>query len=128
MTEEKIAEYEAKGIETLMARSAKEKGRVSGRTAFDAMRMGDKAGEEVVNEYISYLACGLATIINIFQPEILSIGGGVSNEGKFLLDRLIPLVREEQYGYGFVELTDIRVAALGNDAGIIGAAVLGDEI
>ena len=35
---------------------------------------------------------------------------------------------ETQYGYGFVELTDIRIAALGNDAGIIGAAVLGDNI
>ena len=56
---------------------------------------------------------------------MLSIGGGVSGEGDYLLDMLIPLVRAEVYGQGIVPGTDIRIAALGNDAGIIGGAVLG---
>ncbi len=128
MTNDKIKECSEQGRDTLMVELAKGKGKVSGRTAFDAMRMGDEAGREVVDEYISYLACGLANIINIFQPEILSIGGGISNEGQFLIDRILPLIRDEQYGLGFVDLTDIRIAKLGNDAGIIGAALLGDNI
>lgn len=128
MTNDKIKECSEQGRDTLMVELAKSKGKVSGRTAFDAMRMGDEAGREVVDEYISYLACGLANIINIFQPEILSIGGGISNEGQFLIDLILPLIRDEQYGLGFVDLTDIRIAKLGNDAGIIGAALLGDNI
>lgn len=128
MTNEKINECAEHGMKTIMTELVKNKGKVSGRTAFEAMRLGDDAGREVVEEYVSYLACGLANIINIFQPEILSIGGGVSNEGQFLLDLLLPLVRSEQYGKGFVELTDIRIAKLGNDAGIVGAALLGDNI
>jgi glucokinase len=64
-------------------------------------------------------------MINIFQPEVLSIGGGISNEGQYLLDLVVPKVREQQYGTDLVPLTDIRIATLRNDAGIIGAAVLG---
>ena len=125
MTEEKIAECEAAGRKTLMADMVAERGKVSGRTSFDAMRAGDEAAKEVVDSYINYLACGLINIINIFQPEVLSIGGGISNEKDNLLTPLIPLVRAETYGTGIVKETDIRIATLGNDAGIIGAALLG---
>ena len=125
MTREKIEACEQSGRATLMSDMVAKKGRVSGRTAFDAFRQGDEAAKEVVDTYIEYLACGLANVINIFQPEVLSLGGGVSGEGQFLLDMLIPKVREEQYGGGIVDLTDIRIAQLGNDAGIVGAAVLG---
>ena len=52
-----------------------EDGKVSARTAFNAMRAGDKAGKEVVDKYIKYLACGITNTINIFQPDILCIGG-----------------------------------------------------
>ena len=125
MTAEKLAECEAQGRETIMADMVAAAGKVSGRTAFDAKRAGDEAGAEVVAKYVHYLAQGLSNIINIFQPEVLSIGGGVSGEGDYLLDMLIPLVRAEVYGQGIVPGTDIRIAALGNDAGIIGGAVLG---
>ena len=108
-----------------MTEMVEKKGKVTGRTAFDAMRAGDKAGKEVVDMYLDYLACGLASIINIFQPRIITIGGGISGEGQSLIDALEPLVRAEQYGCGLVKLTDIRIAKLGNDAGIIGAAFLG---
>ena len=102
-----------------------QKGKVTGRTAFDGKRLGDAAACEVVDEYIKYLASGLASMINIFQPEVLSIGGGISNEGQYLLDLVVPEVRRQQYGTGLVPQTDIRIAKLRNDAGIIGAAVLG---
>lgn len=125
MTTKKLAECEQSGRETLMSALVAEKGKVSGRTAFDAQRKGDAAAQEVVDEYIEYLACGLGNVINVFQPEVLSLGGGVSGEGQYLLDMLVPRVRAEQYGGGIVKLTDIRIAQLGNDAGIVGAAVLG---
>ena len=126
MTKEKLAECEANGRKNVMSDLVAEKGKVNGRTSFDAMRMGDEAAKEVVAEYVKYLASGIASMINIFQPEVLSIGGGISNEGQYLLDLVVPAVRKEQYGGGgAIELTDIRIATLRNDAGIIGAAVLG---
>ena len=67
-------------------------------------------------------------MLNLFQPEVLSIGGGISNEGDFLLNLVEPLVRKEQYGGDLVKLTEIRIAELKNDAGIIGAATLGIEV
>ena len=125
MTKEKLEECKQTGRETVMTRLVAEKGKVNGRTAFDGKRLGDAAACEVVDEYIKYLASGIASMINIFQPEVLSIGGGISNEGQYLLDLVIPKVHEQQYGTGLVPMTDIRIAQLRNDAGIIGAAVLG---
>lgn len=98
---------------------------VSARTAFAAMKEGDEVAAEVVDEYISYLACGVANMINIFQPNILSIGGGVCNEGDYLLKPLKEKVFAETYSRDGVPQTEILIAKLGNDAGIIGAAVLG---
>ncbi|MBQ9796961.1 MAG: ROK family protein [Clostridia bacterium] len=125
MTNDKIAECKASGRETAMVKLAADAGKVSGRTAFDGLRQGDAAAIEVVDEYIKYLASGLASMINIFQPEVISIGGGISNEGQFLLDLVVPKVMEQIYGTGVVATPDIRIATLRNDAGIIGAAVLG---
>ncbi len=98
----------------------------SGRTAFDASRKGDKAGQEVVDMYIKYLACGISNMINIFQPEVLCIGGGVCGEGDYLLNPLKELIKKNTYGYATQEKnTTLKIAELGNDAGIIGAASLG---
>lgn len=102
-----------------------EDGRVTARLAFDAMRAGDKVAKEVVDKYMKYLACGLTSIINIFQPEILCIGGGVCNEGDALLLPVKELVSKEVYTRNSLKNTDIVIAKLGNDAGIIGAAFLG---
>lgn len=98
---------------------------VNGKTAFDAKRAGDAAGAEVVSEYIGYLACGIVNFINIFQPEVLSIGGGISKEGEELLKPLREIVEREQYSRHSDKKTLIKIAQLGNDAGIIGAASLG---
>ena len=125
MTTEAIEACAASGRKTLMTELAERAGKVSGRTAFDAMRAGDEAAAEVVHTFVRYLAQGITNIINIFQPEVLSIGGGISGEGDYLLDMLVPLVHAEVYGQGVVPYTDIRIATLKNDAGIIGGAVLG---
>ncbi|MBE6732435.1 MAG: ROK family protein [Ruminococcaceae bacterium] len=100
--------------------------RVNGRTAFDAMRQGDKAGKMVVDKYINYIAVGISNVINTFQPEVLCIGGGVSKEGKTLTDPINDFVSGEDYARTSNKRTVIKTATLGNDAGIIGAAYLAD--
>lgn len=99
--------------------------KVGGKTAFDAMRKGDEAGKRVVDLYIKYLACGITNIVNIFQPDILCISGGISKEGETLIAPLRKLVEEERYSKNCAKQTEIVAATLGNDAGIIGAAMLG---
>jgi glucokinase len=65
-------------------------------------------------------------MINIFQPEVLCIGGGVCGEGDYLLNPLKELIKANTYGYERQERnTELKIAELGNDAGIIGAASLG---
>ena len=121
MTKVKLAETK----DTIMHEMVAHDGKVSGRTAFDAMRKGDKAAKEVVDKYIYYLAMGIVNIINIFQPEVLVIGGGICNEKHYLTDPLMDIVDKEQYSRNSAKKTEIRIATLGNDAGIIGAAMLG---
>ena len=111
--------------DSLMHKLAKEEGKVSGRTAFDAMRLGDIAGIKVVDDYIKYVACGLINIVNALQPEIICIGGGICNEGETLMKPLRRFVQSERYSIHSEIQTKIVKAELGNDAGVIGAALLG---
>ena len=110
--------------DSLMHKLAKEEGKVSGRTAFDAMRLGDIAGIKVVDDYIKYVACGLINIVNALQPEIICIGGGICNEGETLMKPLRRFVQSERYSIHSKIQTKIVKAELGN-AGVIGAALLG---
>ena len=96
------------------------------RVSFAAMKQGDEVGKAIVDEYISYLASGIASIINIFQPNVLSIGGGVCGEKDYLLKPLVDEVFDQTYTKtGVSPQCEIKIAELGNDAGIVGAAVLG---
>ena len=98
---------------------------VSGKTAFKAARAGDASGKRVVDRYINYVAVGIANLINIFQPEMLVIGGGVCKEGDYLLNPIKEYCSHETYSKGGIVTTELGIAKLGNDAGIIGAAFLG---
>jgi len=98
--------------------------KVGGRVAFNAAKSGDAAGKSVVDNYIRYVAEGITNMINIFQPEQLVIGGGVCGEGDYLLLPIIDYVAKHQYVKN-LKTTEISIAKLGNDAGIIGAAMLG---
>jgi len=127
ITRDRITEARAAGIHTIIGDMlGGDLAKASARTAFAAMKAGDEVAAGVVREYIDYLACGIVNIINIFHPNVLSIGGGVCGEGEYLTKPLIEKVlsltdkkSEEELG------TKILTAQLGNDAGIIGAAVLG---
>ena len=99
--------------------------KVNGRTAFDGMRAGDETGAQVVQAYIRSLATGISNIVNIFQPDLLSLAGGISKEGDTLLVPLREIVEREDYARFGARRCRITVAKLGNDAGVIGAALLG---
>lgn len=98
--------------------------KVDGKTAFDGMRAGDTVAKTVVDEYIGFLATGITDVINIFQPEVLCIGGGICKEGDTLLKPIIELVSKENFVKDKANQTKIVVAELGNDAGVIGASLL----
>ncbi len=101
--------------ESLMAHQIKNAGgRVSGKTAFDAMRSGCPVGKAVVEKYIDYIAVGLVSLAYVFRPDIIVIGGAISKEGEYLS---VPL--RERVGFKDVR---IETSKLKNDIGIIGAA------
>ena len=126
ITKDYIVEARAAGKKTIMDDMiGGDLSKVSARTAFNAMKQGDEVGAAVVDEYISYLSCGIVNMINIFKPNVLSIGGGVCNEGDYLMKPLLEKVWGETYTREGTPRTQILIAKLGNDAGIIGAAVLG---
>ena len=97
---------------------------VSGQTAFLGAERGDETAKAVCGEYVYYLAVGVTNVVNMLQPEILAIGGGVSNADEALLRPLRTLVAKECITSHNGYLTKIVKAELGNDAGILGAALL----
>ena len=108
--------------ESAMHKWVEENGKVSGRTAFDCAKAGDATAQMVVDNYVRYVADGLVSIVNIFQPEKLSIGGGISKEGDYLLNPIKEFFSKYDYNK-YMPKTEITIATLFNDAGIIGAAL-----
>ena len=98
--------------------------KVDGKLAFDAARSGDPDAMAVVDRYIRYVAAGLSTLITIFRPEVIIIGGGIGAEGDFLLDPLNRRIGECTYAAAEIGVPRAILAELGNDAGLIGAAML----
>ncbi|MCL2034141.1 MAG: ROK family protein [Oscillospiraceae bacterium] len=98
--------------------------KVSGRTAFEAAKKGDEAAQAVVNKYAYYVASTISSLDAVFRPNAVLIGGGVSNEGEYLIDPVRRMVAETIYGKGILKSPEILKASLGNLAGIIGAAFL----
>ncbi|MDD3346496.1 ROK family protein [Oscillibacter sp.] len=121
MTRETMARHP----ESLLHRLAEKDG-VEGRTAFLAAQQGDCAAKALCRTYVDYLACGVTNLVNILQPEAVAIGGGVAGAPEALLmEPLRQIVERECYPRHTGKLPRILRAELGNDAGIIGAALLG---
>lgn len=97
---------------------------VNGKVAFDCAKLNDKTAIEVVNKYISYLSYGILNFCNIFRPEVIILGGGISNQKENLIVPIKKILKENNYGYKNTPEVDVLIAKLGNDAGIIGAACL----
>lgn len=98
--------------------------RTEGKTVFDGIRLGDETAKLVFDRYIRYVGVGLVDLINVFQPELICIGGGISKAGEMLLAPLRHMIEEESYTRTAKRQTKLAIASLDNDAGIIGAALL----
>ena len=91
---------------------------------FALAKQGDPAMKEVVEIYIRRLGLGIVNIVNIFRPQLVLLGGGISGQGESLLVPLRRILREECFGGERGDVPEIDEAVLGNNAGIIGAAGL----
>ncbi len=100
--------------------------KVEGKTIFEALDLGDATAKAVVDKYLYYVSVGLANVINALQPEAVCIGGGISGQGEKILEPIRAIVKAERYSVYADKQATILKAALGNDAGIIGAALLDD--
>lgn len=98
--------------------------KIDARCIIDSAREGDPIACKVYDQYIYYLAVGIVNIINCLDPEIIALGGGVSNAGDFLLEPLRKEVAKLVF-YKDLPYARIEIATLKNDAGIIGSAMLG---
>lgn len=97
---------------------------LNGKIFFTALNNGDKLAEKVFDKYIEYLSEGILNFCNIFRPEIMVLGGGISAQGKVLTDKIIKYCEDSYYGLKGAPKVKIVTATLSNDAGIIGASAL----
>ena len=114
--------------DTLMWKIAGDLDHVNAKTSFDAMEAGDATARKVVDNWIGYVACGVANVVNTFQPEVVCIGGGVSNQGEVLLAPVRAIVQQETRNITSGSCPAICACQLHNDAGVIGAARLAESI
>lgn len=91
---------------------------------FDRADAGDTVLEEAVKSYTRKLGTGIVNIVNIFRPELILLGGGISARSETFLPSLRKMVEENCFGGEKGALPEMKAAALGNDAGMIGAASL----
>lgn len=97
---------------------------INAKMVFDAGDKGDEVALDIIDKYIKYVAIGIVNLVNIFEPQSVIIGGGVCAQGVKLTRPIQQIVRDKAYGGNCK--TEIKVAKLGNDAGIVGAAMLGN--
>ncbi len=121
LTKEIMAQEPDSAMHSYVAQNG---GEVNGRTVFDCAKKGDAAANKVVDTFVDALATGLTDLINLFQPAVIIVGGGVSNEGAYLLDKVQKAAQAHSYASTKIAGAEFRKAALGNDAGIIGAGML----
>lgn len=98
--------------------------KLNGKLVFQAAAEGDPAAKGVLDEFLDYLGSGVTSLINVFQPEVFCIGGGLAGAGEQIMAPVRQIVEREVYARDEDVRTRVLRAALGNDAGLIGAALL----
>ena len=101
--------------------------KITAKMVLDVAKAGDEVGTECFEIMVDKLTNSFANVIDLIDPAVFTIGGGVANAGDFLLDALKDGM-EGKITYPELVDPDIRLASLGNDAGIVGAAYVGDYI
>lgn len=111
------------GRESLILEKAKDIEDITAKDVFDSYKENDSVSVEVVNRFKEYLGMGIGNIINFIDPDVISIGGGVSNASEIIFDGLEDLIRKYVV-FSNEEIADIVIAEFKNDAGILGASAL----
>lgn len=117
--------YERYASATALVKMVKEKtGKtLNGKEIFELEKSGDKEIKEIVDRWIDYFTDGLSTIVYIFNPPLVVIGGGVTKQGEYLLNRILVSL-DSKLGINYKKNLKIKFAELGNNAGILGAEYL----
>lgn len=117
--------YERYASATALVKMVKEKtGKtLNGKEIFELEKSGDKEIKEIVDRWIDYFTDGLSTIAYIFNPPLIVIGGGVTKQGEYLLNRILVSL-DSKLGINYKKNLKIKFAELGNNAGILGAEYL----
>lgn len=97
--------------------------KVDSKVIFDLAKEGDDLAEMVVDRFAYYLGFALANVANLLNPSTIVLGGGVSKAGEFLAEKVRSVVTDFSFPT-IREITKVKIAELGNDAGVIGAASL----
>lgn len=113
---------------TIMWKMTQDIDHVNAKLAFDAAAKGDETARKVIDSWIEYVGVGIANVINTFEPEVICIGGGVSNQGEVLLAPVRAYAENETRNITTGKFPVICACQLHNDAGVIGAAALGSSI
>ena len=98
--------------------------RVDAKAVLDLAKEGDADCLKIFNTYVHYLCIGLGNLVNVYDPDMFVLGGGVAHAGAFLLDAVRAALGNYVYCPS-LSFARVELATLGNDAGIIGAAMLG---
>lgn len=115
--------------ESLLIQMAKDKDieEINAKVVFDAAQAGDEVAINVLEQYYKYVGAGISNMINILEPEVVVIGGGMSAQKEKLTEPILAYCKTQMYG-GLDLRPQIKPATLGNDAGIIGAALVGTRL
>lgn len=97
---------------------------INGKIPFDAAQAGDEAARQVVTDYIEYLGEAVTDMVNIFRPQMVLLSGGVCAQGDVLTIPLTEYVQQKAFAGTLLKTPPVHIAALGSDAGLIGAACL----
>ena len=108
--------------QSLLAQLAPEQ--ITGLSVFEAADKGDTTAQAVIDRYCQYVAAGFTDLVNALAPEMILLGGGISRQGERILAPMREYVMNNCFGQKDGAIPVIKAAALGNEAGIIGAAAL----
>jgi glucokinase len=112
------------GKETIIIEKAENDiNNITAKMVFDSYKENDEVAIEVVDRFKKYLAIGLANIVNFIDPQVISIGGGVSNASDIMLEGLTQKVKQH-LPFKEGNIGEIVIAKFKNDAGILGASAL----
>lgn len=117
--------YERYASATALVRMAKERTgeELNGKEIFDREKAGEPVFVQLVKDWVDYFTDGLSTIIYIFNPALVIIGGGVTKQGDYLFDKIYKSINSK-IGINYKKNLSIKFAELGNNAGMLGAEYL----